>query len=154
MEQAKRRPGRPPVERRRIQMAMRITPELRDELLKRAEATGRSITQEMELLLQQGLATEQLLSGALRHANITMVATFEHAGKAAALGRLENSDPATWLRDPGCYRNALAHVVMAMLEAGPEGLSQESAMALFRWIDARLMSRALSGFIPDEEAPQ
>jgi hypothetical protein len=53
--------GRPPVERRRIQMAMRITPELRDELVKRAEATGRSITQQMEMLLEQALLIDKLL---------------------------------------------------------------------------------------------
>lgn len=61
MEQTKRRPGRPPVERRRIQMAMRITPELRDELVARAERKGRSITQEMEMLLEQALSTQHLL---------------------------------------------------------------------------------------------
>jgi len=41
---------------------MRITPELRDELLKRAEATGRSITQEMEMLMERGLLVDKLMA--------------------------------------------------------------------------------------------
>ena len=149
MEQTKRRAGRPPVEGRRIQMAMRITPELRDELVARAEMKGRSITQEMEFLLQQGLAAESLFSGDLRKANLTMISTFEHAGRAEARGRLDNSKPSTWLSDPVRYRAALAQTVMAMLENGPDGLSLESAKALSQWIEDRLKSRAASGFISE-----
>jgi len=42
-------------------MGLRVTPQLRDELVKRAEATGRSITQQMEMLLEQALLLDKLL---------------------------------------------------------------------------------------------
>jgi hypothetical protein len=57
------RRGAPVTHRRRIPMGIRVTPELRDELVARAEASGRSITQEMELLLEQALSAEELLGG-------------------------------------------------------------------------------------------
>jgi hypothetical protein len=53
-------PGRPPSEQRRVAMGLRVTPEMRDKLVTRAQAKGRSITQEMELLLEQALLTEEL----------------------------------------------------------------------------------------------
>lgn len=58
-----RQRGRPPVpvERRRIQTGMRLTPELRDRLVAQANANGRSITQELEILLELGLLVEQWL---------------------------------------------------------------------------------------------
>lgn len=53
--------GRPPNEQRRVPMGLRVTPEMRDELVARAKAKGRSITQEMELLLEQALLIDKLL---------------------------------------------------------------------------------------------
>ena len=117
MEQAKRRPGRPPVERRRIPMAMRITPELRDQLVASAEAKGRSVTQQLEWLLAQGLVFEDMFGGDMRRSNLAMTATFNHAGKAAALGRLTDQTPAAWLANSECYRIALGQMIMAMLQA-------------------------------------
>jgi hypothetical protein len=55
-------PRRKSVKARRVMMALRVTPDLHDEILRRVEATGRSITQEMEMLLEQALFTERAMS--------------------------------------------------------------------------------------------
>ena len=57
------RRGGPVTERRRIALGIRIAPDLREELLARAASSGRSITQETEILIEQGLLTERALGG-------------------------------------------------------------------------------------------
>lgn len=44
----------------RIPMGFRCTPELRNRLVTRAAGTGRSITQEIEFLLEVGLRDESI----------------------------------------------------------------------------------------------
>jgi len=130
-------------------MGIRVTPELREELVKRAEAKGRSITQEIEFLLEYGRIAESMFSGDLRDANMTMTATFEHAGKAAARG---TESKGAWLSDPRCFRFALEQMIIAMLDAGPDGLSLKSTEALFEGIRRHLISKANSGFLSEDEA--
>jgi hypothetical protein len=133
-----RRSGRPPVERRRVPMAMRITPELRDKLVARAEATGRSITQEMELLLEQGLRDEDAFKGTIarmygrQFAGVLLVlAQAVHlAGSQSLRSRESRRNPrigvsadvvSGWLRDPWAYDQAV-RAANTILEAyRPEG---------------------------------
>jgi Arc-like DNA binding domain len=59
------RRGAPVTARRRIPMGIRVTPELRNQLLASAEASGRSITSEMELRLENSFRSERYLDEAL-----------------------------------------------------------------------------------------
>ncbi len=132
MEQAKRRPGRPPVERRRIPMAMRITPKLRDQLVARAEAKGRSITQEMELLLEQALSTEEMLGGKDIFAILMIIGrAMRETGTTAGFSSTFTLEGANrWLLNPYAYDQAVkaaAAVLEAMRPPGniemPKGMS-------------------------------
>ena len=59
------RRGAPVTPRNRIPVGIRMTPEMRDKLVERSGENGRSITQEIELLLEQGLRDEELFKAAL-----------------------------------------------------------------------------------------
>jgi hypothetical protein len=115
-----------------------------------AAKSGKSVAQELERAIEYRRWFEDLFTrlfeGPLRRPNITMISTFENAGKASARYGLPDSEPATWLPDERCYRNALAETVMAMLENGPEGFSETSNNALFQVIKDHLFSRTHSGF--------
>jgi hypothetical protein len=117
MSQTKRR-GRPPVERRRITMAMRITPSLHDEILRRVEATGRSITQEMELLLEQALLTERAIGGrAWNIAQETMVRLIRAViDRERQTGKVAPIEP---LYDPETYRLAMIYAIEGLAENWP-----------------------------------
>lgn len=124
MEQSKRRrPGRPPVERRRIPMAMRITPELRDQLVARAEAKGRSITQEMELLLEQALSTEEMLGGKDAFGLLMIIGRVMRETGAFA-GVFAGSAPEganRWLLNPYAYDQAVKAAIAVFEAMRPPG---------------------------------
>src|SRR5690242_21925669 len=52
-------PGRRPKDQKRIPLSVRITPVMRDRLVSTAKGDGRSITQEVELLLEQALSDKR-----------------------------------------------------------------------------------------------
>lgn len=123
-----------------------------------ARSSGKSVAQELEKAIEFRQWFEdmfkRMFGGPLGKPNTAMLATFEHAGNAAAR-HLPDSEPGGWLSDPYCYRTALAETVMAMLEQGPDGFSEESFKKLREVIDRRLFSKRHSGFIaPDPDAPQ
>lgn len=53
--------GRPPSDRRRIRITVRLAPDLGDFIAARTAETGRSTSQEIELLLSQGALIERIL---------------------------------------------------------------------------------------------
>jgi|HubBroStandDraft_4_1064222.scaffolds.fasta_scaffold169073_2 hypothetical protein len=127
MNQTKRR-GRPRVKRRRIMMALRVTPELHDRILARVDVTGRSITQEMELLIEQSLRDED-------RAELFHDAVYgrQTAGLLEAFGRtirdtiiLASSSPASpmqsdWLSDPRVFASVEAAVANIFDRLRPAG---------------------------------
>ena len=118
MEQVRRRPGRPPAERRRIQMAMRITPELRDELVARAAAKGRSITQEMEKLLEQGLLLEKL-GGKLWRVGSDVMGEFQRAARNTIKWGAGTDEPDP-LDEPTIYAVGMMRAIEGMAAHCPE----------------------------------
>jgi hypothetical protein len=119
MNQAKRR-GKPRVERRRVMMALRVTPSLHDEILRRVEATGRSITQEMELLIEQALFTERAIGGSGRAWSIahdTMVRLIRAViDRERQTGKVPPIEP---LYDPETYRLAMIYAIEGLAENWP-----------------------------------
>jgi hypothetical protein len=86
-------------------MAMRITPELRDQLVGRAAATGRSITQEMELLLEKALHTRGLLDQVfdLSYRDPHLVALLLTMGEAMRDTLILIKANADWVDDPNSF---------------------------------------------------
>src|SRR3954454_23209931 len=97
------RRGAPVTERRRIPMGIRVTPELREELVARAEAKGRSITQEMELLLEQALLVDKIGGDGLR-ALLPALIEFDRSGSDYARKRGIEGD---WTQASDAYQYAL-----------------------------------------------
>jgi hypothetical protein len=107
--------------RRRVMMALRVTPELHDEILRRVEATGRSITQEMELLLEQALFTERAIGAggglAWNIAHDTMVRLIRAViERERQTGKVAPIEP---LYDPETYRLAMTNAIEGLAAHWP-----------------------------------
>jgi hypothetical protein len=151
---ARKRMGRPPLPRERAKLhslGLRTSHDNYRTVHGWSARSGKSVAQELEGSIEFRRIYEQMFEGPLRKPNITMLATFEHAGKASSRW-LPEAEQSSWLSDKGCYRAALAETIMAMLEAGPEGFTEESAKAVFDLIGRRLFSRSHSGFVPPDPA--
>ncbi len=89
MADTRRRPGpkpRGPFQNKRLTLTTRITEDLREKLEAAAEASGRSLSQEIELRLTQSFTADETLATAER-----MMATAERTIAVAeiAMGRAE-----------------------------------------------------------------
>lgn len=92
---ARGRPPKPEAEVKREQMSFRVTPARRDQLVAAAEATGRSIAQEVELRLEQSFAREK--EAGSRSAAI--LSDFTRLSASA----IEAQTGASWLEDPDTF---------------------------------------------------
>jgi hypothetical protein len=106
---------------RRIMMALRVTPTLHDEILRRVEATGRSITQEMELLLEQALFTERAIGAsggqAWNIAHDTMVRLIRAViDRERQTGKVAPIEP---LYDSETYRLAMIYAIEGLAANWP-----------------------------------
>src|SRR4051794_35960622 len=59
-----KRSGRRPKDQKRVPLGVRITPEMRAQLENRAVAAGRSVTQQVELLLEFAIRDEHAIEAA------------------------------------------------------------------------------------------
>src|SRR5688572_24076478 len=119
MESGKRRSrrGGPITERNRIPVGIRMTPEMREKLIERSGAKGRSITQEIELLLEQALFMEWLRAG-VRATGLW----YDVVGQADATGSQRARDldiEGDWSSNREAYLSAMHEVVHRMLELLP-----------------------------------
>jgi hypothetical protein len=105
------RPSRPPEPGERVVMSFRVTPDLKARLDQAAEQTGRSLTQDIELRLQQSFDLETLL-GEPSARTLTVLhilcglATFETGGK-------------DWLDDPAAFTVVLNRWIDELERLGP-----------------------------------
>jgi hypothetical protein len=99
-------------------MAFRVTPDLRDHIMARVEATGRSISQEMELLLEQAIFAERGIGGLAWYiAHDTMVRLIRAViDKERETGRVAPIEP---LYDPETYRLAMTYAIEGLAEHWP-----------------------------------
>lgn len=136
MEEIKRKSGRrgaPVTERRRVPLGIRITPEMRDELVARAEAKGgRSITSQTEILLEQALIIEKMMGTGLR-TMIEVLHKFVRVGdqRAEELG-LEGD----WSGNSECYMAAAASAVQRLLELAPGEWDGKMSLGRGRGLEA------------------
>src|SRR4051812_4453250 len=119
------RRGAPVTERRRVPIGIRVTPEMRDKLVERSGAKGRSITQEIELLLEQALFMEWLRLGCrapeLWH-DVISRADAKGSSRAAQLGI-----DGDWSGDQECFTDAMMSAIVRLLERLP-GVWDENYM--------------------------
>jgi hypothetical protein len=114
-------PDEDKLKRRRVMMALRVTPALHDEILRRVESTGRSITQEMELLLEQALFTERAIGApggkAWSIAHDTMVRMLRAViDWEWETGKQADIEP---LYDPEIYKRAMIYAIEGLAAHWP-----------------------------------
>jgi hypothetical protein len=135
-------PGRRPKDQKRVPLSVRITPEMRDKLVSTAKGNGRSITQEVELLLEQALSDKRRITDILELAYGPWIAglliglgyVMKEAGRvahlrkamghvsiaargpAALLEELEN-----WPADPHAFNQAVKAAITLFEAVRPEG---------------------------------
>ncbi len=99
-------------------MAMRITPQLRDQLVGRAQANGRSITQELELLLEKAIHTESLLDQIfdLAYRDPLLVAVLMTMGETMHETLTAIKANPDWIDDPNAFEE-IACAVRQTIEA-------------------------------------
>jgi hypothetical protein len=135
-------PGRRPKDQKRIPLSVRITPEMRDRLVSTAKGDGRSITQEVELLLEQALSDKRRIPDILELAYGPWIAglliglgyAMKEAGRVAhmqkALGHVSiaASGPAAlleelenWPADPHAFNQAVKAAITLFEAVRPEG---------------------------------
>jgi len=115
----RRGPGRPPAENRRVPMTFRVSPKLNDQILARAEETGRSVTQELEMLVAQALFIERAVGGrAWRIGEDVMHALSRVGSRFSWQGKTDASEP---LDDPKVYRFAVIEAIVVLAEHWPGG---------------------------------
>jgi hypothetical protein len=115
----RRGPGRPPAEKRRIPMTFRVSPKLNDQILARAEETGRSVTQELEMLVAQALFNEKSVGSRAWQIGEDVMHALGRVGSTYSwLGEIDASEP---LDDPKVYKFAMVEAIIALAEHWPGG---------------------------------
>jgi hypothetical protein len=96
-------------------MTMRVTPQLHDQIVARAEATGRSITQEAELLLEHAMIAEKTIGGKAWRIGVVLSLDLIRAAQIAT-GIVESDDAAldAALDDPEIYRAGMIRAIGAL----------------------------------------
>ena len=141
MESGKRqsRRGGPITERNRIPVGIRMTPEMRAKLIERSGAKGRSITQEIELLLEQALFMEWVRAGVRAPSYWYDVVGSGDARAGQEADRRGISGD--WSSDPEACRAALMAVFRRMLQLLPEfDLAAESGGVVKALVNNALLS--------------
>jgi hypothetical protein len=96
-------------------MTMRVTPRLHDEILARSEATGRSITQEAELLLEQAMTAEKTMGSKAWRAVIVVAISLVYAAETLS----SEPDIDTALADPTVFEAGLTDAIAALVRQWP-----------------------------------
>ena len=104
-------------DRRRIPLNMRISPTMRAEIERRAEANARSLTAEAEILLEQALRAGDAMGTPWLRAMDTLTA-FLHSERVS---RMVNPTDTAPFDDPATYAVAMIHAIELMASAAPPG---------------------------------
>jgi hypothetical protein len=106
------RRGAPVTERRRNPIGVRVSDRVRDQLIARAADSGKSITAEVEGLIERALLLEQLIAADL----LSPLFDFKAAGERHA----EDHDLGEkWTENPEAYRAGAMAAIRRLLEGAP-----------------------------------
>jgi predicted transcriptional regulator len=127
-EHNEKRLGRPPKEAtpgKRVSLGLKVTPEIKQRIDEEARRTGRTQSQQAELMIERSFAQEEAFGVAgLRQLAILMASAFWSAGRLRAAGKEQ------WIDDPDCYRAGLRGVLEALLIGLPGGTLKEMLLEL------------------------
>ena len=122
------RPRREPRAGERVHAGLRVTPEARAELSERQKKSGRSLSQEMEFLIERSLSQEDAFgSGEMRDMALRMATAFAIAGESRAV---EKGLGPNWIDDADAYRSAMFSVFNALIRGAPDGDEEATARAI------------------------
>jgi hypothetical protein len=123
---------------RTSQLNLRARPGFRAKLAEAAQASGRSLAEEMEVRVEESFAREQLF-GDKASADFALLlgATFVLAGRQAAV--LDGRPQADWQKDPWCFESAVFATADALLARHPA--SEECFAAVRDNVLRRLFAR-------------
>jgi hypothetical protein len=117
METVPERRRRERGDRRRVPLNMRISPVMRAELDRRAQANARSLTAEAEILLEHALRAGEAVGTPWLRA-MDVLAAFAQAERVT---RLIDPARATPLDDPATYAVGMMHAIESLAAAAPPG---------------------------------
>jgi hypothetical protein len=123
------RPGREPQPGERVMLGCRVTVETKRRIDEEAQRSGRSQSQQLELLVEQALRDEDrepvLLASVYGHwparLVILLANTMQMAGQAEAYGERRTDYLADWVDDPEAVREAVRalRTVLAEIDDSP-----------------------------------
>jgi hypothetical protein len=123
------KPKREPRPGERVHAGLRVTPELKGRIERAALKSGRSLSQQMEFMLERSLSLDAAFgSSEMRDMAAKMATAFAIAGESRAVEK----GIAHWLEDADCYRSAMFSVINMLMRSAPNGDEEATA----RIIDA------------------
>jgi hypothetical protein len=135
-ERNEKRLGRPlkaPTPGKRVALGLKVTSEIKQRLDEEARKSGRTQSQQAELMIERSFAEEGAFGGPeMRQMAYLMAAAFAIAGQRDAAGK------AAWIADPYAYGAGVAGVLDALLIGFPNG--EDKARQLEALV-GRLLSR-------------
>jgi len=150
------RPKRKPKPGERVHLGFRVTPDLKRRVEALAKKSGRSISQEAELLIERSFVEEEALGGReMRELMHVMTANFAFICKreAAAAGHPDWTAK-EYLADQECYRAAALHVCLMLFEGLPNRSHEEmekTLLALMMRLGASLTRAGEIKWVFDEK---
>jgi predicted transcriptional regulator len=129
------RPPKPPTPGTRVALGLKVTPEIKRRLDQAARKSGRTQSQQAELMIERSFAEEDGFGGPeMRRLAYLMTAAFATAGRLRAGGK------PNWIEDSGCYRAGMFGVIDALLIGLPDATAEEIA-AEIEGLKGRLLTR-------------
>jgi TraY domain len=115
------RPGRKPKPGERVHLGFRVSPELRKKLAAAATSSTRSLSQEIELRLENSFGQDEAFGGpGIRAIGLLMASTFTIHGQRKAAEVAADKD---WTNNQECYVAGLAGVIAALVRNAPAEIS-------------------------------
>lgn len=143
------RPPNPQAAKRRNNVTIRMSDDLKAKLQEMAESEGRSLSEAIELRLEGSFRAAQHITDVLggpdvRRTAMLMAATFANAGaRYAAMNGHPEWTAKEWTLDPDCYREAMAAVAGALLRDFPSD-DPEVQLRLLDSLHGRLVSQIVN----------
>ena len=138
-ERNEKRLGRPlkaPTPGKRVALGLKVTSEIKQRLDEEARKSGRTQSQQAELMLERSFTQEDAFGGAAtRQIAYLMAAAFAIAGQRAADGK------ADWTADLPAFVAGAAGVLDTLLTACPDGEAGNGKALAREALIGRLLSR-------------
>jgi hypothetical protein len=137
-QEQEKRLGRPPkaaAPGQRVSLGLKVTADIKQRLDEEARRTGRTQSQQAELMIERSFTEQAALGGPdMQRLAYLMVTAFATAGQGSAAGKPD------WINDRDAYRAGVIGVVDALMIGLPNS-TPEDVDFIIKSLDARLRSR-------------